>query len=83
MAGGKLIRTVYFTKGVRIGIILTLITSGTLIFLVFFAERFYSALVLTNVLAFQLSFIWTCAELLDGPDEELSKDEERGGDYSH
>jgi len=73
----------YVTKSVRLGIILTLITSGTLIFLVFFAKHFYSALVLTNVLAFQLSFIWTCAELLDGPDEESSNDEKRGGDYSH
>jgi hypothetical protein len=77
------IRTVYFTKSVRIGIILTLITGATLVFLVFSARHFHSILVLANVLAFQLSFIWTCAELLDGPDEELSKDEERGGDFSH
>ena len=78
-----MIRTVYLTKSVRIGIILTVTTAATLIFLVFEARQFYSALVLANVLAFQLSFIWTCAELLDGPDEELSKDEKRGGDYSH
>jgi hypothetical protein len=77
------IRTVYFTKSVRIGIILTLITGATLAFLVFVEKHFFSILMLASVIAFQLCFIWTCAELLDGPDEELSKDEERGGDFSH
>lgn len=77
-------RPIYLTKSVRIGIILTLMTAGLLVFLVFFAEQFYPVLVLANVIAFQLSFIWTCAEILDGPDEEeLPDDERRGGDFSH
>jgi hypothetical protein len=75
--------TGHFTKTVRFGIILTLITAATLAFLVFVEKQLFSILVLASVIAFQLSFIWTCAELLDGPDEELSKDKERGGDYSH
>jgi hypothetical protein len=75
--------TGHFTKTVRFGIILTLITGATLAFLVFVEKQFFSILMLASVITFQLSFIWTCAELLDGPDEELSKDEERRGDYSH
>ena len=75
-------RDVYFTKSVRIGVVLTLATAATLVFLVFIAKQFFSILVLANILVFQLCFIWTCAELLDGPDEELSKEEERNGDYS-
>jgi len=77
-------RSPYLTKGVGVGIILTLITTCTLVFLVFFAKQFYGALVLANVIAFQLSFIWTCAELLDGPADDLPTDEEpSGGDFTH
>jgi hypothetical protein len=36
------------------------------------------------IIAFQLSFIWTCAELLDGPDEEEpSQDKGTSGDFTH
>ena len=63
-------RPVYMTKSVGVGLIVTAITAGLLIFLVLFAQHFYLKLVMANIIAFQLSFIWTCAELLDGPDEE-------------
>jgi hypothetical protein len=76
-------RPVYLTKGVRIGIILTLITAGVLVFLIFVAKQLYSILVMISVIAFQLSFIWTCAEILDGPgDDEASCDQPSGGDFS-
>jgi hypothetical protein len=40
--------------------------------------------VLANVIAFQLSFIWTCAELLDGAtSDELRDDGPNGGDFYH
>jgi hypothetical protein len=83
LADRAMIRPVYLTKSVRIGIILTLTTAGMLIFLVFFAKQFYSRLVLANVIAFQLSFIWTCAELLDGPGDDLADDEPKGRDFTH
>ena len=67
----------------RIGIVLTLATAGSLVFLVFFAKQFHSELVLANVIAFQLSFMWTCAEILDGPGDDLPSDEPWGGDFSH
>lgn len=78
-------RSTYFTKGVRVGIVFTLITTATLVYLVFYAEKFHFALTMGAIIAFQLSFIWTCAELIDGPDEELpAEDEERqDGNYSY
>jgi hypothetical protein len=81
--GRSMIRPVYLTKGVRVGIILTLASAGTLVFLVFFARQLHSGLVLTNVVVFQLCFIWTCAELLDGPGDDLTDDEPRGQDFTH
>jgi uncharacterized membrane protein len=76
-------RPIYKTKSIAVGIILTLITAAILVLLVFFTHEFYSRLVLTNIIAFQLSFIWTCAELLDGSgDEEIPDDEPRCGDFS-
>lgn len=74
---------IYLTKSVRTGIILTVITGSTLVFLVFFAKHFYSVLVLANVIALQLSFIWTCAELLDGPRGDMPGKEPEGGNFSH
>jgi hypothetical protein len=78
-------RSTYFTKGVRVGIVFTLITTATLVYLVFFAQKFHFALTMGAIIAFQLSFIWTCAELIDGPDEELppEDDESTDGNYSY
>jgi hypothetical protein len=77
-------RSVYITKNVAVGTALTLMTALMLIFLIFFAREFHSGLVLANVIAFQLSFIWTCAELLDGAtSDELRGDGPNGGDFYH
>jgi hypothetical protein len=75
----------YLTRGVRAGIVITLITTATLVYLVFFAAKFHFALTMGAIVAFQLSFIWTCAELIDGPDEELppEDDEPPDGNYSY
>jgi hypothetical protein len=75
----------YLTKGVRVGIVFTLITTAALVYLVFFAAKFHFALTMGAIVAFQLSFIWTCAELIDGPDEELpaEDDEPQDGNYSY
>jgi len=76
--------SVYLTRGVRVGIILTLASGLSLIFLVFITRQIYSGWILANIIAFQLSFIWTCAELLDGPGDDLpSTDEPRNGDFTH
>ena len=78
-------QSVYLTRGVRVGIVVTLITTATLVYLVFFAEKFHFALTMGAIVAFQLSFIWTCAELIDGPDDELppGDDEPQDGNYSY
>jgi hypothetical protein len=78
-------RSTYFTKGVRVGIVFTLITTATLVYLVFYAEKFHFALTMGAIIAFQLSFIWTCAELIDGPDEELPPEDDgpSDGNYSY
>lgn len=78
-------QSTYLTRGVRVGIVVTLITTATLVYLVFFTAKFHFALTMGAIVAFQLSFIWTCAELIDGPDEELSSDEDepQDGNYSH
>jgi hypothetical protein len=55
-------------KALTIGISLALTTAGILVYLIFFADEFHSRLFLTFVIVFQLSFIWTCAEILDRPD---------------
>lgn len=78
-------QSTYLTRGVRVGIVVTLITTATLVYLVFFTAKFHFALTMGAIVAFQLSFIWTCAELIDGPDEELSseEDEPQDGKFSH
>jgi len=55
-------------KALTIGILLVLITGGTLVYLVFLASVFHSRLFLAFIIAFQLCFIWTCAEILDRPE---------------
>jgi hypothetical protein len=55
-------------KALTIGISLVLTTAGVLTYLTFFASEFHGGLFLAFVIAFQLSFIWTCAEILDRPD---------------
>jgi hypothetical protein len=52
-------------KGLTIGISIVLTTAGTLTYLAFFASEFHGRLFLAFVIAFQLCFIWTCAEILD------------------
>jgi hypothetical protein len=76
-------RPVYRTKSVVIGVILTVITATVLVVLVVIAKDFHLWLVIGSIIAFQLSFIWTCAELLDGPDEELRREEPRSADFTH
>jgi hypothetical protein len=76
--------TRYLTASVRIGIVLTLLSAGALIVLLFVTREFYSAPFFASIIIFQLSFIWTCAEILDGPDEsDLGNDEPRRNDFTH
>ena len=76
--------TRYLTTGVRIGIALTLLSAGALIFVVFLTREFSSTLFFASMIAFQLSFIWTCAEILDGPDDsEVSNDKPPRNDFTH
>ena len=76
---------VHLTRGVRVGIVITSMATATLVYLVFFAAKFHFALTMGAIVAFQLSFIWTCAELIDGPDDELppGDDEPQDGNYSY
>jgi hypothetical protein len=78
-------QSTYLTRGVRVGLVLTAMTTATLVYLVFFAAKFHFALTMGAIVAFQLSFIWTCAELIDGPDEELPPDDDEplDGKFSH
>jgi hypothetical protein len=76
--------TRYLTTSVRIGIGLTLLSAGALIFVVFVAREFSSTPFFASLILFQLSFIWTCAEILDGPDEaDLANDEPTRSDFTH
>jgi hypothetical protein len=76
--------TRYLTTSVRIGIALTLLSAGALIFFVFVTREFYTAPFFASIIVFQLSFIWTCAEILDGPDESHpSNDEPPRNDFTH
>ena len=52
-----------------LGVAITLATSALIIFLVFFAAQLHPGILLAIVIFFQLSFIWTCAEFMDAPDE--------------
>jgi uncharacterized membrane protein YbaN (DUF454 family) len=58
-----------------IGISITVAAAAIIAFLVFFAEQLYGRMLLAAVICFQLSFIWTCAELLDTPDEIIPRDD--------
>jgi hypothetical protein len=60
-----------------VGALITLITASTLTYLVFFAEEFHSRYALTTLIVFQLSFIWTCAELLDSSADYPHDDDDR------
>ena len=60
------------TRAAIIGSILTVATAGGLAFLVIFVDEFYSTVALFTFIAFQLSFIWTCAELLDSAGDDSS-----------
>jgi hypothetical protein len=76
-------RRLFAPKSVIVGATLTLLTAATLIFLVLFTRQLYSKLVLINVIAFQLSFIWTCAELLDlANDNWTEEDDPTDGNFS-
>jgi hypothetical protein len=73
----------YITKSVLVGILLTVTTATIVIFLIFVAGFMYLKLTLASVIAFQLSFIWTCAELLDGTGDKRSDDQSVDGNFSH
>jgi hypothetical protein len=73
---------IYITRGVAIGIVLTAITTALVVYFVFFAARLHITLMIISIISFQLCFIWTCAEILDGPDEEIAEeDKSRNGHY--
>jgi hypothetical protein len=67
-------RPAYPTRATIIGGSLTFATAGAFAFLAFFTREFYSTLALIALVAFQLCFIWTCAELLDSTTEDASDD---------
>jgi len=75
-------RSAHLTKSAGIGIIITTVAAGVLIFLIMFAQHFYLPLVVGSIIAFQLSFIWTCAELIDGVKEQPTQDEPMGKDFT-
>lgn len=79
-----MVRRAFATKSVIVGICLTLLTAVTLIFQVVFLKQLYSKLVLTNIIAFQLCFIWTCAEWLDlSSDDWADQEDPTDGNFSH
>lgn len=71
------------TRNVCIGMILTLITAVAVALLVFVAKLSHLRLLLVGIIAFQLSFMWTCAELLDGPSDDVLDDNPTDGNFSH
>jgi hypothetical protein len=76
--------TRYLTTSVRIGTVLTLLSAVALVFFLFVTREFYSTPFFASIIIFQLSFIWTCAEILDGPDEsDLATDESPRNDFTH
>ena len=76
--------TRYLTTSVRIGIVLTLLSAAALVYLLFVTRVFYSVPFFASIIVFQLSFIWTCAEILDGRDEsDLANDEPPRNDFTH
>jgi len=60
---------------IAIGIIITLAAAGLIAFLFEYAAELYPKLILVSVILFQLSFIWTCAEIIDTPDEILPRND--------
>ena len=60
------------------GTFITLASAAIVVFLIFFAEQLHARLLLAMVIFFQVSFIWTCAEFIDRPDEILPRDENTG-----
>jgi hypothetical protein len=58
-----------------LGVTITLAAAGLIIFLVFFAAQLYPGILLATIIFFQLSFIWTCAEFMDAPDELLPSED--------
>jgi hypothetical protein len=76
--------TRYLTNSVRVGIAFTVLSAGALIILLFVTREFYSTAFFASIIVFQLSFIWTCAEILDGPDEsDTVNDEPHRNDFTH
>jgi hypothetical protein len=73
----------HITRNVCIGTILTLITSAAVAILIFVAGLSHLKLLLGGIIAFQLSFMWTCAELLDGPWNDVPDDNPTDGNFSH
>ena len=64
-------RTIVLT----IGISITAGFAAVIAFLVFFAEQLYSVALLSMVILFQLSFIWSVAELIDSLDETRARND--------
>ena len=58
-----------------IGISLTAGFAAVIAFLLFFAEQLYSVALLSMVILFQLSFIWSVAELIDSLDETRARND--------
>jgi hypothetical protein len=56
------------STSLAVGIILTVAFAVLAALLVFVAEHLHPWLLLLAVILFQLSFMWTCAEHIDGPD---------------
>lgn len=57
------------TKAIIIGMCLTVAFACLAAHLVFVCKQLHSTLLLIIVILFQLSFMWTCAELIDRPDD--------------
>ncbi len=57
------------TKALAVGACLTVAFACLAAHLVFFSKQLHPMLLLIIVILFQLSFMWTCAEFIDRPDD--------------
>jgi hypothetical protein len=57
------------STALAVGVALTLTLAVLAALLVFATEHLHPGLLLIVVVLFQLSFMWTCAAYIDGPDK--------------
>jgi len=58
-----------------IGASVVVVLAAFIGFLIFLADELHPQILLLAVIFFQLSFLWTCAEFIDTPDEIVAGDD--------